>query len=74
MSQVGKIAVSIATALALTVGGVFAASAQPSGTKDWMVIGLDAVDTEKGYNLSWLILVPPWWVEDGVDEGFDVVG
>lgn len=25
-------------------------------------------------NLSWLILVPPWWVEDGVDEGFDVVG
>lgn len=25
-------------------------------------------------DLSWLILVPPWWVEDGVDEGFDVVG
>lgn len=47
--KISKIAVSIATALALTVGGVFAASAQPSGTKDWMVIGLDAVDTEKGY-------------------------
>ena len=23
---------------------------------------------------SWLILVHPWWVEDVVDEGVDVVG
>ncbi|MDU3078370.1 MAG: hypothetical protein E7B29_19100 [Mixta calida] len=38
--QISKVAVPIVAALAVTAGGVVAATAQPTESKEWTVIGL----------------------------------
>ena len=50
--QISKVAVSIVAALAVTTGGVVAATAQPSESREWTVIGLTDTDATDGITVT----------------------
>lgn len=50
--QISKVAVPIVAALAVTAGGVVAATAQPTEPKEWTVIGLTGSDATDGITIT----------------------
>lgn len=50
--QISKVAVPIVAALAVTAGGVVAATAQPTESKEWTVIGLTGSYAADGITIT----------------------
>lgn len=50
--QISKVAVPIVAALAVTAGSAVAATAQPTESKEWTVIGLTGSDATDGITIT----------------------